>query len=108
MRYLKIIVVAILFVGCEEYFNPGTDEQEPAYIFSGLVTDQPGPYRVKITRTKGYDSNDIVDEIITNARVRIVCSDGKSYNLIIDNTGYYLSDSASFIGEVGKSYMLLV
>lgn len=107
MRYLKIIIAVLLLAGCEEYFHLDTDATEPIYVFEGLITDQPGPYKVKVTRTNGYNDDKTI-EVITNARVRIDCSDGKSYNLIIDNSGYYLSDSASLVGEVGKSYMLFV
>ena len=104
MRYLKIILAAILFVGCEEYFNPGTDEQEPIYVFSGQLTDQPGPYRVKITKTSGYNSK---NETITDAKVYIECNDGRSYGLKCDTSGTYLTDSAQFVGEVGKAYKLV-
>lgn len=93
-----------MLVSCEEYFNPDTDATEPIYVFEGLVTDQPGPYRVNITKTYGYNSK---IENITNAKVYIECSDGRSYGLKYDLSGSYLTDSAQFVGEVGKAYKLV-
>lgn len=104
MRYFKIIIAVILLVGCEEYFHPDIDEMEPAYVIDGLLTDEPGPYKVKIMKTSGYNGK---PELVTGANVHIECSDGKSYVMKLDSTGYYLSDSASFVGEVGKSYRLV-
>ena len=104
MRYLKILIAFVLFSGCEEYYQPDINVSEPAYVFEGLITDQPGPYKVKITKIQGYNSK---PEPITDAIVRIECSDGHSYRLLYDTTGYYVSDSVSLVGEIGKSYKLV-
>lgn len=104
MRYLKILIAVFLLVGCEEYFRPEIDDMEPAYVFDGLLTDQPGPYKVKILKISGYDAK---PEIVKGANVHIECSDGKSYVLKMDTTDCYVSDSALLVGEVGKSYKLV-
>lgn len=104
MKYLKILISIIFFASCEEYFQPNIKVTEPAYVFEGLITDQPGPYKVKIMKTDEYNGN---LESITDAIVRIECSDGHSYRLLYDSSGYYLSDSATLVGEIGKSYKLV-
>ncbi|MBR4619986.1 MAG: DUF4249 domain-containing protein [Salinivirgaceae bacterium] len=104
MRYFKILIAVILLVGCEEYFRPDIDEMEPAYVIDGLLTDEPGPYKVKIMKTSGYNGK---TETVTDAHVRIECSDGNTYYLLCDSSGCYLTDSAKFVGEVGKSYKLV-
>ena len=106
MRYLKILIAVIFLVGCEEYYQPDINVSEPAYIFEGLLTDQPGAYNVKVMKTQGYNTD---LESITDAIVRIECSDGHSYRLQYDDSvGCYVSDSASLVGEIGKSYKLVV
>lgn len=104
MRYLKIIIAIVLLASCEEYFRPDTDVTEPAYVFEGLITDQPGPYIVKITKTYGYNSE---IERVTDAKVRIECSDGYTARLKYNPLGYYQTDSATFVGEVGKKYKMV-
>lgn len=105
MRSLKIILFAILLVSCEEYFNPDTDATEPIYVFEGLVTDQPGPYKVKVSKSYGYNGK---IETVTDADVQIKCSNKPLYILKCDSTGCYVSDSAAFLGKVGISYKLIV
>lgn len=104
MRYLKILITIVLFTSCEEYFRPDIDDTPPMYVFDGLITDQPGPYKVKIMKTFGYDGK---IETITDAKVRIECSDGSTHRLTYDTTGCYLTDSATFVARVGKSYKLV-
>ncbi len=105
MRYLKILIAVVLLASCEEYFQPNVDVSETAYVFDGMITDQPGPYRVRITRSTGYNNNSIED-VVTDAKVIIECNDGKTYKMTIDNDGNYLSDSSMFVGEPGKTYRL--
>ena len=104
MKYFKILVVIVFLSSCEEYFRPDIDVASPMYVFDGLMTDQPGPYRVKIMKTFGYDGK---TENVTNAKVRIECSDGSTYRLTCDTSGCYLTDSATCVGKVGKSYKLI-
>ena len=106
MRYLKIILAVLILVGCEEYFSPDIDEQEAAYVFSGLVTDQPGPYYVKITKTYGYNNSNRTQNPVVNAKVMIKCNDGKKYELFPVQSGYYAT--SSFKGKPGKKYQLYV
>jgi|GEM_PF-2921395 len=107
MRYLHITLLILLFAGCEEYYVPDLDDVQPIYAFEGNVTDQPGPYRVKVSKANGYNSQPAV-EIITDAIVSIQCNNGKCYNLKYDTTGYYLSDSLDFTGKIGSMYRLIV
>ena len=105
MRYLLLLIISFFLLSCEEYFTPDIDKQEVAYAFDGLITDQPGPYRVTITKSEGYNGK---NTIVTDAEVFIKCSDGKTHELLPDSSGSYRTDSASFVGEVGKTYQLIV
>ncbi len=66
-----------MFVCCEEYYEPNIEKQETAYVFDALITDQPGPYHIRITKTNGY-SNDTMD-VIEDAYVGVKCNDGNYY-----------------------------
>lgn len=107
MKHLKSILLILLFAGCEEYYVPNVDYVQPVYTFEGYVTDQPGPYCVKVTKSNGYNSKQPI-EYVSDASVIIECKDGPSYNLTYDANGCYYTDSASFIGKINHSYRLKV
>lgn len=110
MRYLKFILLIILFAGCEEYFVPDVDSANPIYAFEGYVTDQPGPYRVRVMKINSYNAS-IPYETVTNAKVIIQCMEDRyaiDYTLTYDTTGYYYTAPDAFTGKVGNSYRLKV
>lgn len=95
-----------MLFSCEEYYDPQIEKQAPAYVFDGLITDQPGPYYIRITKTNGYSDDTVVS--VENANVGVKCSDGKYYKFSYSDNGYYYSDSSLFVGENGKSYQMQV
>lgn len=107
MRYLKLILLILLFAGCEEYFVPNVGTVQPVYTFEGYVTDQPGPYCVKIMKSSGYNAKKQLG-FVPDAIVTIECQNGQSYSLTYDSAGCYYTDSAAFVGKVGNSYRLKV
>ena len=107
MKYLKPILLILLFAGCEEYFVPNIDSVRPVYAFDGYVTNLPGPYCVKVMKSKGYNAEQPI-EYITDASVTIECDDGQIYPLTHKAYGNYYTDSASFLGVINKSYRLKV
>ena len=107
MRYLKFILLILLFAGCEEYFVPNIDSVQPVYTFEGYVTDQPGPYCVKIMKAGGYSAKKRLS-YVSDATVTIECKDGPSYRLTYDSAGCYYTDSTEFVGKVAYSYRLKV
>lgn len=107
MKYLKPILLILLFAGCEEYFVPNIDSVRPVYAFDGYVTNLPGPYCIKVMKSKGYNAEQPI-EYITDASVTIECDDGQIYPLTHKAYGNYYTDSASFLGVINKSYRLKV
>lgn len=106
MKHLYIILLTLIFVSCEEYYEPKVDKQETVYVFDALITDQPGPYYIRITKTDGY-SNDTLD-VVEDANVGVKCDDGNYYPFTYGENGYYYSDSVQFFGMAGKSYQMQV
>lgn len=105
MKHLYIILLTILFVSCEEYYEPDIDKQEPVYVFDALITDQPGPYSIRITKSYGYNKG---SEPVEDATVAVYCNDSSHYRFYYNNDGYYYSDSNEFLAIVGKSYQMRV
>lgn len=105
MKYIYILLLSVLFVCCEERYEPNTENQEPAYVFDALITDQPGPYSIRITKSYGYDK---VSEPVEDAIVVVYCSDSSHYRFYYSNDGYYYSDSNEFQATIGMSYQMKV
>lgn len=105
MKHLYILLLVILFVSCEEYYEPDIDKQEPAYVFDALITDQHEPYCIRITKSHGYNNG---TELVENATVGVNCDDGNYYPFQYSYNGCYYSNPGEFVGEVGKSYQLKV
>lgn len=105
MKYIYVLIGIICLCGCEEYYLPNVNANDTIYAFDCLITDQPGPYVIKITKANGYDSNDKYS-IVDNADVCIVDNDSMVFKFNYCN-GHYYSDT-DFIAKIGKSYQLRV
>jgi hypothetical protein len=73
----------------------------------GWITDKPGPYVVKLTKTRDYSytySDTVLYE--KGAKVRITDDTGYSVDLREVSEGIYITDSADLRGTVGRSYTL--
>jgi hypothetical protein len=55
MRSIKYIIAVsslLLITGCITPFVPETDETEELLVVQGLITDQPGPNTVKLSKSQ--------------------------------------------------------
>lgn len=95
----------MLFVSCEEHFDPEIGKQNPAYVFDALITDQPEPYCIRITKSYGYNNG---SEPVEDAIVGVYCNDSNYYPFHYSDNGCYYPNSQEFVGEVGKSYKMEV
>ena len=109
MRSLKYIYIYTLLLiitfSCREPFTPEIDRYENILVIDGLITDQEGPYVVKLTRSFAFDESFPAPE--EGALVRIMDEDNVMYECPEDEAGIYKSND-SFRGKIGSSYKLLV
>ena len=90
----------LVLTACTEPFSPELKESDQMLVVDGIVTDDPGPYIVKLS----YSG--IANEAVPNADVFIVEQDGDRYPLAEHSPGEYRSDPLALRGQVGKSYRL--
>ncbi len=107
-RFLAILFVSILF-SCEDPISIELPGQENFVVVEGWITNQPGPYRVKLSQTLPFDSESATSKI-SGASVEIVNHRQERFSLQEDPEapGEYLTDSATFIGIVGHRYSVQV
>jgi len=51
MRHTFFIIIIIFSIGCVEEFNLDIDKTPPRLVVEGLITNQDGPYSVRLTKS---------------------------------------------------------
>lgn len=95
----------ILITSCEEVIEIDLNSSDPQIVIEGIVTDQPGPYTIEITKTTDYYNP---GEYPTVSGAIVTISDGTGNFEILTETesGIYQADSLQ--GYPGRTYSLSV
>lgn len=75
-------------------------------VVEGWITNEPGPYSVRLTRTNSFE-NDQSPQGVTTAIVEVRDNSGNIYPYSHSNDGLYLSDSTTQ-GVIGNSYQIFI
>lgn len=109
MKYFKLFFIcSAILVGlasCEEVIVLDLANTEPRVVIEGIVTDQPGPYRVTIRKTADFYEPSVFPAG-TGAIVRISDSEGNEDTLQEIEDGVY--QTTNLQGVAGYTYNLTV
>lgn len=100
-----LIVLTFIFYSCEEIIEIDLNSADPKIVIEGIVTEQPGPYTVTITKTTDY-YNPGSYPTVSGAVVSIADDNDFYEELIETGGGIYQSDSLQ--GTPGRTYTLTV
>ncbi len=90
---------------CEEVIDIPLRPSEDQIVIEGKITNLPGPYLVRITRTTDfYDPGPV--PAVGNATVYVEDDKGNTWYFLEKRNGYYLNDK--FTGIPGTTYSLYV
>lgn len=105
---LSTLFFSLLLLACEDPISIDLPSSRSYIVVEGWITDQPGPYRIKLSQTLPFDSRE-TNPKISGASVSIL-SRANTYLLTEDANapGEYLTDSAEFVGVVGMNYRLAI
>ena len=95
----------IALVSCEKVIDIDLSGAEPKIVIDGTITDQPGPYTVKISKTGDYFKPSTFPAV-TGASVTISDDTGNSETLTEVADGIY--QTSSIQGISGRTYTLKV
>lgn len=103
-----LTLLAALTSSCEEVIDYKLRETDEKVVVQGMITDQPGPYTVKITGTKGYLA---AGEVPTRDADLVTVTDVEAN--VVDTlqrtaAGVYRTTAKLGTGQVNHSYRLLV
>jgi len=103
-----IQILALIFLsGCITQFTPETEEEKELLVVEGLITDQPGPYSIKLSKSMPFGKKSEASPL-SRCLVRISDNEENIYWLTETDPGTYLSDPVAFRGYAGRSYKLYI
>lgn len=92
--------------GCREPFEVNVPAGNSLLVVSGMITDDPGPYTIKLSRSNSLQSTDFPSE--TGASVIIESRSGASEVLEEQEDGLYTTSPNGIQGQVGEEYRLRI
>jgi hypothetical protein len=113
LRKQKILILAsVLYltgsaISCIEPVVPDLNEDDmiPVLVVEGKITDKPGPFRVRLSRSVRVNVM-YYDDPVTDAEVWIHDDTGASVQLYSIGNGWYESSEKILAGETGVRYTL--
>jgi hypothetical protein len=108
IKFIQLVPILFIFLdACVDPLEVSIPNISPKLVVDGLITDQPGPYQVRLLYSISIDSTVRRPRFETGATVFITDSDGHQEPLLEAGPGVYQTSAASsFRGVVGKSYQL--
>jgi len=99
-----LIFIGFIFYGCVDSFDLKVDRSEPILVVDGMITNEPGPYTVRL-----FISSNVGDILAfanpsTAAEVKLVDDQGQTETLKEIKKGIYITSENGMQGQVGRSY----
>jgi hypothetical protein len=102
---ISIVLITLFFAGCEKTVDLKYKDNQSGIIIEGSITNEPGPYFVKIIRSVPLSDTGNYP-VIDNATVRISDDAGNSETLTSEGNGNYRANTLA--GIPGRTYSLIV
>lgn len=102
---ISIIIIALLFTSCEKTVDLKYKGNQSKVIIEGNITNEPGPYFVKITKSVSLTASGNYPTI-DNAVVAISDNAGNNETLTAQGNGIYRTNTIA--GIPGRTYRLTV
>lgn len=99
---IPLLVASILLGGCEKIVSIDLNNADPHLVIEGVVTDQPGPYRVTLSKTGNYFVDQLVFPPVTKAQIVVTDDQGQRDTLKEVTNGTY--QSSTLRGIIGRTY----
>lgn len=101
--FLTALAASVLLTSCEQVIDYELDEAAAKVVFEGLITDEPGPYIIKISQTRGYLDQE-PNQGILGAVVVVQDNQGNIDTLEAAGPGIYRTRTLQ--GVIGNTYQM--
>ena len=103
---ILFVMISVTLNSCQKVISVDLNNANPHIVIEGVVSDQPGPYTVKISMTGDYFTPSLYFPPVTGAQVVITDDKGQRDSLKETAPGTYLS--TSLVGIEGRTYAMSV
>jgi len=101
-----LVIPLFMFNGCRESFTPEWNNYQDLLVVDGMVTSEPGPYTIRVSRTSDIGKPDY--KPLAGCEVTIH-EEGNSYEILQETKpGTYKTSEDGIQGKVGESYRLSI
>lgn len=113
MHFISTAGLVFLCIQCVEPFAPELDpeDSESLLVVYGLITNQPGPFRIRLTYSVPvYDKWTLLTDYMPaeGAEVEIIDNQGNTFMLIDTGSGWYETEEKELQGIPGRTYLLYI
>ncbi|MCY1661603.1 DUF4249 domain-containing protein [Chryseobacterium sp. SL1] len=106
MKNIFLIILSLFLVtSCEKEIDLDLEDQSGQIVIEGNITDQAGPYFVKITKSVAFTQTNQYPAV-TNAQVVLSDNTGQTETLQYAGNGNY--KTSTFVGQPGRIYTLTI
>lgn len=106
--FIPFFLLAIM-LSCITEFDPELHNDSPKLVVDGAITNQPGPYLVRITYSAPYNNDkSIFGRSPADARVEIHDDVGTVEVLRYTSNGYFTSSATGIRGVAGRKYFISI
>jgi len=99
-----LLIITLLFLGCEEEFDPEVVDYQNLLVVDGLMHNEAGPYTVKLS----YSSTVSNPRFLPVSGCTVIINDryGNTTQLVESEPGIYTTAESRLKGETGVEYKL--
>ncbi|PTX12294.1 uncharacterized protein DUF4249 [Pontibacter mucosus] len=110
MKKAVILSIILLLAGsCIDPLDLDIDDQAEMLVVDGMITNEPGPYSVRLSRSKPYDTYaDSWSAVETGATVILSDDQGNQETLAETAPGLYQTSEGGMQGQLGSTYTLSI
>lgn len=102
----SILLFAFGLNTCVERFRPNIDKYDNLLVIDGNITNQPGPYTVRLSRSAPLHNLEFIP--VTECELTIFDNTGNSEILVSVAPGIYQTSPSGIQGIVGREYKISI
>ena len=106
VAYISLVGMAFVFFSCEKVVTIDLNKADPHLVIEGVVSDQSGPYTVKLSKTGNYFEPALIFPPVSNALIVVTDDQGQKDTMKEVISGTY--QSSTLKGIAGRTYSLNV
>ncbi len=103
---MLVLILPVFLATCVEKYMPELDKYENLLVVDGMITNKPGPYTIKLSRSSAINVSGYKPQ--AGAEITIFDDVGNSETLIETEPGVYSTSQSGIQGVIGRKYKITI